>query len=154
MKRIVICSALLLAVLLSAPAWSHHAAEGIVSDEIWQMIDDQLESVDSPHLNIDFENIMESMGVHEGNDGRPSLVTSIVVYDVELDAYLVAMDTAILDLNRFPSGTLDSGRAATVWYEVIDLGEGLFEILLYEPVGVGNTQIGTAPAPTPPGKRG
>jgi len=155
MKRIVICTAWLFAALLSAPAWSHHAAEGIVSDEIWQMVDDLLEAADSPHLNIDFENVMESMGVHEGNDGRPSLVTSIVVYEVELDAYLAALDTAILELNRFPSGTLDSGRAATVWYAVIGLGEGSLEILLYEPVGVGNTQIGTALAPTPPqGKRG
>lgn len=154
MKKIVICSALLLTVLLSAPAWSHHAAQGIVSDEIWQMVDDLLEAADSPHLNIDFENVMESMGVHEGNDGRPSLVTSIVVYAFELEDYLVAIEAAIIDLNRFPSGTLDSGRAATVWYEVIDLGDGSFEILLYEPLGVGNTQIGTPPAPTPPGKQG
>jgi hypothetical protein len=147
MKKIVICSALLLAVLLSAPAWSHHAAQGIVSDEIWQMVDDLLEAADSPHLNIDFDNVMESMGVHEGNDGRPALVTSIVVYEFELEDYLAALDAAILELNRFPSGALDSGRAATVWYEVIDLGEGSLEILLYEPVGVGNDTIGTTPPP-------
>ena len=41
MKRIIMGTTLL-GLAFSAGLWAHHAAEGIVSDEIWEMIDQNL----------------------------------------------------------------------------------------------------------------
>lgn len=152
MKRIVICSALLLAVLLSAPAWSHHAAEGIVSDEIWQMIDDQLESVDSPHLNIDFDDVMGSMSVATDDDGDMYLVSYIVADPEDVNDYLLYIDTAIEAVNQLPSGDAVGGRASTAYTELFYRDDGFVEILLYEPIGNGNSQTVPVSVSTP-GKR-
>ena len=149
MKRTVMIGTLLLALLLAGPIWAHHAAEGIVSDDIWQMIDDNLEEVDSPHLNIDFDDVMNSMRVGEGPDLRPYLVTSIVVYPDEVDMYLDEMYLVLEEFNTSPSGTTTSATASTLFVEVIDLENGFFEIQLWEPVGSGT------PIPdTPPPRKG
>jgi len=84
MKKTLFFSTLLLSSLIAAPAWSHHAAEGIVSDEIWQMIDANLVSVDSPHLDIDFTDIMGSMSVFEDDDGDLYLMTSVIAYPLNI----------------------------------------------------------------------
>jgi hypothetical protein len=43
---------------LSVPASAHHMAEGIVSDDVWEMINDLLEAADSPHLDMDLSSIV------------------------------------------------------------------------------------------------
>lgn len=151
MKRLMILSLMFLGMLFIAPAWSHHPAEGIVSDDIWQMIDGLLEDADSPHLTLDFDDVMDSMGVAEvpgaGNDcsgdsdcgGRLLLVTSIVVPTAYVDEYMIYIDFAVADSNRVPSGNTNSGTAYTVEVEIEDLPEGLTEIALYEPIGSGQS---------------
>ena len=52
MKGILVLLALA-AVLLSGQLYAHHAAEGIISDELWSQIDTMLEG--SPHLDLDFD---------------------------------------------------------------------------------------------------
>lgn len=153
MKRLMILSLMFLGVLLVAPAWSHHAAEGIVSDDIWQRIDSMLEEADSPHLNIDFDNVMDSMGVAEipgggeycsGSDncgGRLLLETSIVVPTEYVDEYMIYIDFAVDDSNRAPSGKVSSGRAPTLEVIIEDLEDGLTQIFLYEPIGSGRSQV-------------
>ena len=54
MRKILAPLALLAFVAFSGAASAHHAAEGIVSDDIWEMIDDLLVSAGSPHLDLDF----------------------------------------------------------------------------------------------------
>jgi len=44
----------LASLLTSFSAFAHHPAEAIVDAETWEMIDQNLEDVDSPHLDIDF----------------------------------------------------------------------------------------------------
>ena len=153
MKRLMILSLVFLGIVFIAPAWSHHAAQGIVSDDIWQMIDGLLEDADSPHLSIDFDDVMDSMGVAaipgggeycSGNTdcgGRLLLVTSIVVPTEYADDYLVYVDFAVADnSNRAPSGKVSSGRAPTLEVVTEDLEGGLTEIILYEPIGSGRGQ--------------
>jgi len=149
MKRFLIPGLLFLGVLFSAPAWSHHAAEGIVSDDIWQMIDGLLEDADSPHLSIDFDDVMDSMAVAaapggsgdcSGNNdcsGRLFLVTSIVVPTEYVDDYMIYVDFAVADWNRVPAGKTGSGTAIVLGIDISDFGDGLSEISLMEPIGTG-----------------
>ena len=157
MKRLMTLSLLFLGVLYIAPAFSHHPAQGIVSDDIWQMIDGLHEDADSPHLSIDFDDVMDSMGVAEvpgagndcsGNDdcgGRMLLVTSFVVPTQYVDEYLIYVDFAVADANRAPSGNTSSGTAYTLEVAVEDLDDGLTEIALYEPIGSGESQDDMVP---------
>lgn len=41
-------------LLTSFSAFAHHPAEAIVDAETWEMIDQNLQDVDSPHLDLDF----------------------------------------------------------------------------------------------------
>ena len=54
MKNLLAALLVSTAFLFSTNSFSHHAAEGIVSDDIWQMVDDLLEAADSPHLDMEF----------------------------------------------------------------------------------------------------
>lgn len=157
MKRLMILSLIFLGILYIAPAWTHHPAQGVVSDDIWQMIDGLLEDADSPHLSIDFDDVMDSMGVAEvpgagndcsGNDecgGRMLLVTSIVVPTEYADDYLIYVDFAVADANRAPSGNTGSGTAYTLEVDVEILDGDLTEIALYEPIGSGQSQDDMVP---------
>jgi hypothetical protein len=138
MKHLVKCSALFLGLVLATLSWAHHPAEGIVSDDIWNMVDELLEG--SPHLTIDFDDIMGSMGVVTDPDGDISLVTSIVVDTDDVMDYLIYIDFAVADMNRVPSGRTDSGTASTMVVETTDLDNDLTEIAIYEPVGAGESQ--------------
>jgi hypothetical protein len=135
---------LLLISLFSLSAWAHHAAEGIISDDIWQMVDGLLEEADSPHLTLDFDEVMGSMAVASGDNGRPLLVTSIVVRDEDVDDYLVVIESVADEVNRVPSGTTSSERAEILTVETVELDGGLTEILLTEPIGSGQSQGGSA----------
>ncbi|MGD2129926.1 MAG: hypothetical protein PVJ33_14150 [Lysobacterales bacterium] len=152
MKRILMTGTLFLAALLAGPAFSHHAAEGIVSDDIWQMIDLNLQEADSPHLNIDFDAVMGNMSLAMGDDGDMYLVSGITVYTHEVDEYMPYIEAALEEARSLPSGATSSGRASTAFIEVIDLGNGDSEILLFEPIGNGASQDVPTPT-TPPGKR-
>ena len=141
----MLASAVFFSMLLITPLWAHHPAEGIVSDDIWQMVDDLLTEADSPHLNIDFDDVMDSMGVVTDADGNLSLVTSIVVYTQDVDEYLIYVDFAVADSNRVPSGKTNSGTANTIFVELEAVGDDMTEISIYEPVGAGNSQDGIDP---------
>lgn len=152
MKRLMILSLMFLGILFIAPAWSHHPAEGIVSDDIWQMVDGLLEEADSPHLTIDFDDVMDSMAVaavpgggenctgNIGCGGRLLLVTSIVVPSIYVEDYLIYIDFAVADSNRVPSGQTRSDTALKLAIVTEDLDGDLTEISLYEPIGSGESQ--------------
>jgi len=157
MKRFMILTLMFLGMLFAAPVWSHHAAEGIVSDDIWQMIDGLLEDADSPHLSIDFDDVMDSMGIAAapgggddcaGNNdcgGRLLLVTSIVVPTIYVEDYMIYIDFAVADRNRVPAGKTSSGTALNLEIVIEDLPDGLTEISLYEPIGSGQSQVDFTP---------
>ena len=156
MKRKISWCIALFALLFMAPAWSHHPAESIISYDVWQMIDDNLAEVDSPHLNIDFDDVMEGMRVSEdSNRSSMFLVTSTVVHIEEVDDYVayleLAIDQVLADMGEAgdtPPGLSNNGNANTLSYEVIDLEDGFAEILLYEAIGAIKSQ-----SPSNPGKQ-
>ena len=152
MRKLILVSAVFFSMLLIAPAWSHHPAEGIVSDDIWQMVDDLLTEADSPHLDIDFDDVMASMGVVTDPEGNLSLVTSILVETQFVDEYMEYIDIVLDAANRVPSGKTNSDTASILVVVTTD-GDGTNDIELgmtlisiYEPVGVGNSQDGIDPS--------
>jgi len=151
MKRTISWCIALFALLFLAPVWSHHPAEGIISDDVWQMIDENLQDADSPHLNIDFDNVVGSMRVSEDSDrGSVFLITSAIVPIEDLDEYVVVIEEVLAgmdEVGQAPSGLSNNGNANTLSYEVVDLEDGFAEILLYEPIGAVKSQL-----PSNPGK--
>jgi len=57
MKKLI-QAAVLASLLTSVSAFAHHPAEAIVDAETWLMIDQNLQDVDSPHLDLDFDDMM------------------------------------------------------------------------------------------------
>jgi hypothetical protein len=147
MRHLFSVLAALLAIAFAATSWSHHPAEGIVSDDIWEKVDDLL--AETPHLDIDFEDVMGTMAVVEDPSGRYFLTTTIVVDDEDLADYLAEINTAIaeLALNRVPSGATvsDTALLLDVYYTDNEFDSSLEDIILYEPVGGGESQDDMVP---------
>lgn len=152
MRKLIIASVVSLSVLLAAPAWSHHPAEGIVSDDIWNMVNDRLIFVGSPHLTIDFSDIMDSMAVGPDADGNVTLQTSIVVDSLDVPTYMDAISFVLGEVNRVPLGNTNSGTAAVLSVTETELLSAntletvMTLITVFEPVGMGNSQDGTDPS--------
>jgi hypothetical protein len=71
-KKYLVLGALA-ALLASAPLFSHHAAEGIIDDEVYAMIDDMV--ADTQHATLDFSGM--------GADTTEVTVSTRSVRDVE-----------------------------------------------------------------------
>ena len=84
------------------------------------MVDSLLIDADSPHMELDLDTM-----------GRPSIVTSIIVEEEDLDFALDAIDEGLAEINR---------GASSVLVIPVDLGGGLIEIGIYEPIGNGMSQ--------------
>jgi hypothetical protein len=114
MKNLLAVLLLTTASLLSTQSWSHHAAEGIVSDDIWLMVDGLLEAVDSPHLELDF-----------------TLMDNTVVTTMEVETSMV--NEVISAIETLNNGNLMVSTIATE--------PGLTLITIVETVGNGKSQI-------------
>lgn len=53
MKK-TIQAAAFVALLTSFSAFAHHPAETIIDPDTWEMIDENMEEAESPHLDLDF----------------------------------------------------------------------------------------------------
>jgi hypothetical protein len=58
---------------LAVPASAHHMAEGFVSDDVYAMIEEQLQDADSPHLDLDLSFIVM---------GSAQVLTTTLVVDM------------------------------------------------------------------------
>ncbi|AKS42379.1 hypothetical protein [Wenzhouxiangella marina] len=134
-------NATVLAFALSSPVMAHHPAEDIISDDVWQRIDDMLEAADSPHLTLDFDDAMGSMGVAStgGASGGMALATTVTVYSEAADEYLIYVDEAIDMVQAESAQSTGSRSGSDVFVEAQDLGNGFTEITLYEPIGSAST---------------
>lgn len=56
MKKIMQAAAFV-SLFASFSAFAHHPAQAIVDAETWLMIDENLQEVDSPHLDMDFSSM-------------------------------------------------------------------------------------------------
>ncbi len=142
MKRTTSLGFAFLLAFFSTPTWAHHAAEGIISDEIWNEIDLRLQ--DTPHVDLEFSDIMGSMRVDEADSGGSMfLVSSITVEEVDctlyLDTILDVLNDETLDWLHDPSGN-QSGDYSNTWMPVLIPDEclcvdGYCTFSLYEPIG-------------------
>lgn len=114
MKKFATTIMMLTAMIFTAQASAHHAAEGIISDELWQMIDDLLEAADSPHLDLDF-----------------TMMDNTVITTVEVDTAMVNDVLAAIS-------SVNNGRLMVATQNT---DPGLTEIIIVEPVGFGESQI-------------
>lgn len=174
MKRIIQGMAIL-GVISTTALWAHHAAEGIISDDIWYMIDQNLTVADSPHLDFDPDNPGSlNMDMDVNADGRAGIASVAVIdfvpdsanattsetetkitvdeanYIMETEFAGVFEDT-IRDMGGIPTGMTDLD------YSLIVDQDGYVEyaeVYLFEPLGQGDSQVlPTTPTPQPPGKR-
>lgn len=143
MKRTMGLGIALLLAILTTPSWTHHAAEGIISDELWTEIDDRLEASGSPHLII-FEDVMGSMRVDDA-DGHGSmfLVSSITVNESACPDYLSTilevLDDVTLEWMHDAKGN-QAGDYSNTWLPVLipeecDCLDDECTLSIYEPIG-------------------
>lgn len=152
----------LLGALVAAPLWAHHAAEGIISDDIWLIIDQNLVEADSEHLDFDPDNPGNTMDLDVDETGRAGIAsTGIVEFTDDFTAaeatfimdteFAEVFDTTIRGVGGIPTGMTD------LEYELVVDQDGIVQyanVYLFEPIGQGNSQdLPTTPAPEPPGKR-
>jgi len=149
MKRLITASLISLGMLLTTPVWSHHAAEGIVSEEIWNAVDAILQT--TPHGALDFTAIQDSMAVTT-DLGYLALVSRVVVDTDDADEYMTYILSVVTTLNRFPSGSTTSDTADKLEVVRDDLGDGTTVISVYEPIGMGNSQEVPSESEPPQGK--
>lgn len=161
MKRMMKFGLALFFLVFVAPVWAHHAAEGIISDDVWARIDDQLVAIDSPHLNIDFDDVMGTMS-SVTIDGRVYLQTTITVEVEEAAEYVDLIEQAIddalaesVDAGMAPDGVVGTGNSRTFEIEIIEWDDdsGYVDILLLEPLGQGNAQEDPDTPPPQNGQR-
>ena len=134
-------------VMLTAPAWTHHAAEGIVSDDIWLRIDLQVSDM---HQEI-FEEVMGTLRVDEAPEGGSMFLVSyaddLTLSECEVleEALREALNDETEDWVHDPNGDTEGDYNNTfmpVLYED-ELGDacicdGDFDdctIALWEPIG-------------------
>jgi hypothetical protein len=125
----------LLGAMFFMPAWAHHAADGIISDDIWNNIDGMLQ--DTPHVDVTFGNAMNSMRVDEAPGGGGMFLVSSITIDAEdLDLYMDAIDVvmdAIRDNNGDPNGAYSNTYLPVFVDPICD--DTVCKIVLYEPIG-------------------
>lgn len=168
MKRLII-GMTALGMVFSAGLWAHHAAEGIVSDEIWTMIDLNLQDAESPHLE-NFELVttdtMTGAEIYYDDDGEMYLLTVSQLYyptllteDQWKQYVLDYIDEVVIpsldDVNQIPSGTLNEDTSTVIIdWRLIDSDippddlTDYAEILIYEPLDNGSSQMSAGTAPT------
>jgi hypothetical protein len=123
----------LLGAMLAAPVWAHHAAEGIISDDMWAEIDDRLTDMDSPHLDISFDEMLASMYVDEAADGGQLLLVSSYTHEVleECSDLYGYIQTALEEIKADWIG----GEGNYNNFALIELVVDGCTFSLYEPIG-------------------
>ncbi|MET0069657.1 MAG: hypothetical protein ABW096_06420 [Candidatus Thiodiazotropha sp.] len=114
MKSLFAAIFLSVAGIFTVNAYAHHMAQGIISDELWQMIDDMMVAADSPHLDLDL-----------------TMMDGAIVTTIEVDSSLVPDVLGII-------GALNNGRLMISSQEV---EPGVTRLLIVEPVGAGESQV-------------
>ena len=146
-----------LLALFTTPTWAHHAAEGIISDEVWSEIDLRLQ--DTPHVDLEFSDIMGSMRVDEAaGGGSMFLVSSITVEETDcglfLDTILDVLNDVSLEWMHDSNGN-PNGDYSNTWLPVLSPEEcvcvdGYCTLTLYEPIGSSGWTDDAGEVYTPP----
>lgn len=115
--------AAIVVVCFVSPAGAHHAAEGMVADDIYMLISDNL--IGTPHLDVDLATI--------GAGADTMAVITVTVPASEVDAVL-AIVGALLE----GEGTQVSSPLEIRIYP--EGGDGLVTLMIMESIGHGESQ--------------
>ena len=103
MRNFLIATVLCLA-LFSVPALSHHAAEGIVDEEIYEMIDGMID--DTPHAELTLDDL--GGGMTEMTITTRTVTSMETMLDDGLLTYLSMLDGDVSVMIAFdPSGSVE-----------------------------------------------
>jgi hypothetical protein len=145
MKIIITHIAAAAALFLAIPALSHHMAEGIVTDELYLMIEENLILVDSPHLDAD----LSTIGT-ESDMTRVLTVTVTSGYEAEvIQEYADLMGEAARQSTQqslVDRGALTSTQESSYSIEISEpfttpSGEELVTVTIEEDIGQGESQV-------------
>lgn len=114
MKKLSATLMIASAALFAGQAMAHHPAADIISDDVWERINDQLEAADSPHLDMDF-----------------TMMDNTILTSVEVETEMVP---DVL-------GAVSSVNDGTLMVSTQETGQNLTTITIVETVGSGRSQI-------------
>jgi hypothetical protein len=122
MRKHLALIATLIPFFVAAPVSAHHMAEGIIADDIYQMIDDNLVLADSPHLTLDL-----------------TTATNMTIVEVTVEADDVATVVGIISDALAGQGTqVESSLDVEIAEPDAD---GLVTITIEESMGRGQSQV-------------
>ena len=132
MKMLLAVAATVFCLSVAIPASAHHMAEGIVSVDVYEMIEENLEG--SPHLELDLTSI-----------GSMAIMT-VEVMEEDVPEVLDSIGDALTGTSTFAgaSGEGDTSRERSTSLEVdisLPTEEGLVTITILEKIGQGASQV-------------
>ena len=123
MKSVLAAVAAIVAVCSVSPADAHHAAEGMVADDIYLMISDNL--IGTPHLDLDLTTIgagADTMAVVSDTVPASKLDTVLAIVAESLEGEGTRVSSP-LEIRIYPEG-----------------GDGLITLVIMESIGQGESQ--------------
>ena len=124
MNKLFPTIAAIIFAFLAVPATAHHAAEGIISDDIYDMIDENLAG--SPHLDMDLTTV--------GSGSATMSILTVTVEETDVDAVLAIIGEALVGAGTAVNSSLDVDISPTGT-------DDLVTIIIMESIGQGESQI-------------
>lgn len=126
MRKILALVAALIPFLFIAPVSAHHMADGIVADDIYAAIDQNLEDADSPHLDLDLTTI-----------GTMAVAVSVTVPEDDVSLVL----DAIADVLQGQGTQVESSLNVDITPAPDVDGVTYVTITIIERIGQGQSQV-------------
>ena len=124
MKKLFAVAAMAVPMMTVAPVSAHHMAEGILSDDLYQMIEENLAG--SPHLELDLTTI--------GSGAATMAVITVTVPETDVDEVLETIGDVLAGEGMQYGSSLDVDISATG-------AEDLVTIIVMENIGQGESQV-------------
>ena len=148
MKRTVLFTGMFLGAVVATSAWGPQKAETLVSDEIWRMLQGLLHDSNDLHFSFCRQDPMQHMSIVGNDEGDLYLMSRLVAYPSDIPTYRLAMlearqlvNSALAASIRNPARNGHDRAVPDVQIEIAALGSRSFEILMYEPIRVGRSEV-------------
>lgn len=113
MKKLIFVIATVFGLMFATTGWSHHAAEGIVADETYDMISEQLDG--TPHLEL----TLDDLAIR-------------IIFDVD--------NEDLGEVEDIMDEVLVNRGSPNIEVEYVDNGDGTTTVIVTEPIGAGVSQ--------------
>jgi hypothetical protein len=112
---------MLLLVVLAAPVAAHHAAEGIISEDLYDQIEESLEG--TPHLDMDLSVV--------GTDTDMMVVTTVTVPTEDVDEVVEIIADEMTGEGSMMESSIDI---------TLDIDGDMATVTIFEDIGAGESQ--------------